>query len=163
MERPINQTPQPYFRPALPEGCVAKDRHMARALLGCYQGELYAIAAYLYRSLLTEHGDRTLSELFEMLAKEEIEQFRLVGELITALGERPILRTQVRIEESAACKEHTIRRTRLLEESLHEEKCMIERYQTLMASTEDRVVRSILSHLLSDGHRHAERLREAVC
>ncbi len=146
------------FRPSLPRGCVAHDRQMARALAGCYRWELYAVAAYLQRSVACEEEDRRLSAFFDELAHEEIEHFRTVGELIAALGERPMLRTQVCVKAGSSGDEGDTGRLRMLWESVREERRMIGYYQNLMHATEDRVVRSLLTHFLSDGHRHIEEL-----
>ena len=152
----------PPFRPVL-EGCVVRDCRMARALGDRYQSELYTIAAYLWRSLMSEKHNRGLSDLFDLFAREEIEHFRLVGELIASLGGVPTLYTQIRIDPSryvgetgSQCLE------RLVREAIRDEKRMVDRYQTLMGQTNDRVVRSVLSHILSDEHRHIEQLREKL-
>ena len=153
----------PSFRPRL-IGCVSQDIRMARAIGECYQCELYAIAAYLWRSLLCERQDRELSTLCEQYAREEIEHFRLLGELIVSLGGRPALYTQVKIdpanyprEDGAACVRQ------MMCEAIADERQMIDRYQTLMGKSSDRVVRSILAGLISDAHRHVERLESTFC
>ncbi len=146
------------FRPSLPKGCVAHDRRMAQALAGCYRWELYAVAAYLQRSVACEGEDGRLSVFFDELAHEEIEHFRTVGELIAALGERPILRAQVCVRTGGSDREGDGGRLRMLRESVREEHRMIGYYQNLMKATEDRVVRSLLMHFLSDGHRHIQDL-----
>lgn len=159
MNRLPNDAGNRPFRPCL-SGCVAQDLRMARAIGECYQCELYAIAAYLWRSLMCERHDRDLSELFERYAREEIEHFRLVGELISSLGGVPALYTQVRIDPArygnvndGGCV------SRFLSEAIADEKQMIDRFQTLMGKTNDRVVRSILTHLVADEHRHMEQLQ----
>ena len=73
-------------------GCVAHDPKMARAVLELYEEELYAISAYTYRSLLCDRSD-----LFQDLSRDEMRHFRLLGELILALGGNPMIRTQVRV------------------------------------------------------------------
>ena len=150
------------FRPTL-EGCVARDPRLARAVGECYQCALYGIAAYLWRSLMSEKRDRELSRLFDRLAREEIEQFRLLGELIAALGGVPTLYTQVRIDPARHGQPTEAQfLSRLIREAIGDERQMIDRYQTLMGRTCDRVVRSILSQLLSGEHRHIEQLREKL-
>ena len=150
------------FRPTL-SGCVAQDHRLAHAVGECYQRELYLIAAYLWRSLMSEKHDRELSQFFDLYAREEIEHFRLVGELIAALGGTPMLYTQVRIDPTRYGPLTAARfLAQLVGESIHDERLMIDRYQTLMGKTGDRVVRSVFSQILSDGHRHVERLSSAI-
>lgn len=156
---PYNSEKHPYppFHPRL-QGCVAHDRRMSHALEDCYAAELHAVAAYTYRSLLCEPADRTLSDLFNTLALEEIEHFRLLGELIIALGGNPTLRTRVQVEPfplchgDLACTEREARC--MIEDAIREEKVLVDCYETLMSRTEDRVVRSVFSHLIADEQAH---------
>ncbi len=136
----------PPFRPSLPLGCVARDRRMARSLSGCYQAELQSIAASLCRSVLCEVHDRALSDRFDALAKHRLERFRLVGELIFALGSHPSLRTQVCVEPDAGDLT-AAGRARMLEASRRESARMAERYATLSQNTSDRVVQAVLGQL----------------
>lgn len=142
-------------------GCVAHDPKMARAVTELYEEELYAISAYTYRSLLYDRSD-----LFLDLSKDEMKHFRLLGELILALGGNPMIRTQVRVdgyelERGSTCVSgHAC--TQMLNDSIREEKLAIDRYQTLMGCTNDRIVRSVLAGLVDDEQRHVEWLRAAV-
>lgn len=161
MQYNSEKRPYPPFHPTL-KGCVAHDRRMSRALEDCYAAELHAVAAYTYRSLLCEPADRTLSDLFNTLALEEIEHFRLLGELIIALGGNPTLRTRVQVESfplchgDSACSEREARC--MIEDAIREEKVLVDCYETLMSRTEDRVVRSVFSHLIADEQAHVSSL-----
>ena len=161
MQYHSEKRPYPPFHPKL-QGCVAHDRRMSRALEDCYAAELHAVATYTYRSLLCEPADRTLSDLFNTLALEEIEHFRLLGELILALGGNPTLRTRVQVEPFPLCggdRSCTDREAmRMIEEAIREEKALIDCYETLMSRTEDRVVRSVFSHLIADEQAHVNAL-----
>jgi bacterioferritin (cytochrome b1) len=158
-----NKTP---FRPTL-AGCIARDGRLARAVGECYQCALYGIAAYLWRSMMSETQDRELSMLFDCIARDEIEQFRLLGELILALGSNPTVKTQVRVSplewREGVCGSHEAAIRTMLEESVQLEKNASDRLQTLMGGTEDRVVRSLFAYLISDAQRHIEHLRAAIC
>ena len=90
-----NQNRTPRFRPPL-IGCVARDRQLALSLGSCYTDTFTSIAAQIYRSLVTSERDRVLSDLFDRMAEEELEQFRLLGELIVALGGEGIPRASGR-------------------------------------------------------------------
>ncbi len=136
----------PSFRPSLPQGCVARDRRMARALLGCYRSELQGIAASLCRSVLCEPHDRALADRFDALAKHRLERFRLVGELIFALGSHPSLRTQICVEPNDADLTPT-GRSDMLTAAKREAARMAQRYSILTHNTADHVVLAILTQL----------------
>lgn len=155
----------PPFRPAL-RGCVAKDMRLARAVQECYAHALYKVAADTYRSLLCEGVDETACELFDCIAVDEAEQFRLLGELIVALGGNPVLQTGIRVEPvEISCRKdvHGNRAVlHMLRESAREEHTAIDRLETLMSRTQDRVVRSLIAYILTNEQRHAERLKAAM-
>ena len=161
MNRNEGQPQSMRFRPTL-GGCVIQDAKMARSIEESYLEKLQAAAAYTYRSIMTKEVDCTVSALFEEIAEEEDEHFRLLGELILALGANPTVRTGIRVPPISGCdrKEETVRTLlQVIEEAIKEEKRKIDRLQILMGKTDDRVVRSLLDYLISDGHRHVEQLR----
>ena len=144
------------FRPPL-LGCVARDAFMANALKSCYIETFSLISANIYRSLRCAERERTLSDVFERAAVEDLERFRRVGELIMALGGDAELRS-VRSKRCFSARgeaSHVF-----LEEGIKERQRAIDRYETLMSKTGDRVVRSILSSLLSGERRALEQLWE---
>lgn len=142
-------------------GCVAHDPKMARAVEEAYREELYAISAYTYRSLLCDRSD-----LFVDISKDEMRHFRMLGELILALGGNPVIRTQLRVDsyELDSCGACVSQRAsmQMLHDSIREEKRAIDHYQTLMGCTDDRIVRSVLAGIVDDEQRHVEWLRAAI-
>ena len=155
----------PLFRPNL-RACVGEDVRLARAVEESYLEKLASVAAYTYRSLMTEEIDCALAEVFDSYAVEEMEHFRLLGDLILSLGGDPALRTQVRVTPIDWRRERRKEQDRtviqLLEEAIREEKRSVERLEVLMGHTEDRVVRSLLAYLISDGQRHVSCLQDAL-
>ncbi len=145
----------PRFRPRL-EGCVARDRHMAAMLDACYIDAFSSVAANIYRSLVSAECDRGLSELYEWIAEEELEAFRTLGELILALGGDAMLRQSRRMRPCGVPSD-----TRFLRVCCAECERNIDRYETLMSRTGDRVVRSIMAKLLSGERRIMEKLMRA--
>ena len=144
------------FRPRL-EGCVAKDRRFASMLEICYVECFASIAANIYRSLIASHKERALGEAFEWIAQEELEELRLLGELILALGGNAELRhVRLRSHSARACGTTTY-----VEECRNERMRDIDRYETLMSRTGDRVVRSLMAKLLSVQRRMLDRLNHA--
>jgi len=162
----MNQNNRPkrneIFHPT-PNGCVLQDLRFARALDELYADELNAIATASYRSMLCEECDHALSILFYEQMQDEIQHFRFLGELILALGGNPALRTQIRVEtmhrpddprsSCAALSEE------LLRAALRDKRRSIDRYQTMLGRTQDRVVRSLLCQLIDEEQRHSERLK----
>lgn len=148
---------RPYFR-----GCVARDARMARALEEALNEALCALAANTYRALICEQRDRALYELFDRMATEQLSHFRLLCELIVALGGTPAIRVQLRPHDARDVGEENLRTSCALEQLLRncteEEKRAIDRLQTLMGRTPDRVVRSLLSALVSDREANIRRL-----
>ena len=152
------------FRPTL-QGCVATDTRLARAIEECYLDKLQAFAAYTYKSIMADREDCAISELLEEIAEEEQEHFRLLGELIVALGANPTIRTCIKVPVigGGACGEDgrgTLHQ--MLEAACCEEKKWIDRLQGIMGKTTDRVVRALLDYIISDEQRHAEQLRSAL-
>jgi len=152
----------PAFYPTL-DGCVARDLRFAAALEESYMEELGSVAAYTYRALLWAKREPDVASLFDWLAKEEMLHFRMLGELILALGGNPVVHASLRVQGieqdgRGGCKKDMRSRASLFADSIREERRGIDRYQTLMGRTQDRVVRSVLAHLLGDEHRHVEAL-----
>lgn len=165
----MNQNNQPKqrerFHPT-PPGCVARDLSLARALEELYTDELNAVASASYRSMLCEECDRELSELLYEQMQEEIRHFRFLGELILSLGGNPTLRTQIRVEPLHRSDDPRSSCAKLSEKilcaALRDKRRSIDRYQTMLGRTQDRVVRSLLCQLIDEEQRHAERLKSVL-
>lgn len=153
----------PPFHPVF-EGCVVRDPCMANAVGESYLEELYAIVSYNYRTTIARGCNKPLAELFDRIAKEEMRHFRILGELILSLGGNPAVCTHLRIGVSDAIpmgRGSAGAAARMIADSLCEERRGIDRYQTLMGCTRDRVVRSVLAQILDDEQRHVEALLRA--
>lgn len=139
-------------------GRVTCDCRMAHKLGECYDEELQAIAAYIYRCVMTEEQAPHVSALFDAIARDEIFHFRRLGELILALGGTPTVHTTVHVEplelpEDVASRLRWVL-PRCLRDCIREEQSLIDRYETLIGKTSDRVVRSILAEFVADEQRH---------
>lgn len=147
-------------------GKVDEDVRMAHRLGECYDEELQVIAAYIYRSVMTEESVPHVSGMFDALANEEIWHFRRLGELILALGGNPVLRTTVRVDPLELCEDVPSRLQtvlpRCLRESIREQQSLVDRYETLVGKTSDRVVRSVLAEFIADEQRHIALLRNML-
>ena len=146
-------TPAPPFRPTV-RGCVGQDLSLARVAEEFYPELLASSVAYTYRSLLAEEEDPLLADRLDRFSAEDAEHFRMLGRLILALGGDPAHRTHLTLGgERASGPAPT---SALLKSALAEEKHLIDRLETLMGKSRDRVVRSLLSYVLED---HSRRLR----
>lgn len=164
-ERPMGNQPPHFFHPT-PKGCVARDLRFARALEELYAEELAAVCAASYRSMLCDGCDARLSEILLEQMEDEILHFRLLGELILELGGNPSLRTQIRVETlhrpedtKGGCE--ALSET-VLRQAMRDKRHSIDRCQTMLGRTQDRVVRSLLLWLIGEEQRHAERLRSVA-
>ncbi|MBQ9759850.1 MAG: ferritin-like domain-containing protein [Clostridia bacterium] len=161
MEELSREAPMPFCRRG-----SARDPRLARLLGECYRAELCSVAAYTYRAAVTEPHSKELSDAFDRIATDEMEHFRLLGALIVSLGGEPMLRMRWQsgegVPSSGDTRERAIAEGRMLSEAIEEERCEIDRYQTLMGQTEDRIVRSFLCQILSDEERHVARLKTLI-
>lgn len=147
--------------------CVPKQRRSGEGrpgafLEGCFQAQLCAVAAYTYRSLMTEGISRELSDVFDRIAIDEMEHFRLLGSLIASLGGDPVIRTSVQTEslemEAVDSRTQALVLTEVINLAVMEEREEILRYRTAMRCTDDRIVRGFLSQLITDEERHVSTL-----
>ena len=164
-DRQKGNYPPKFFHPT-PEGCVVRDIRFARALEELYAEELTAVCAASYRSMLCDSCDRHLSEILLEQMQDEILHFRLLGELILALGGNPSLRAQIRVETlhrpedmRGGCEE--LSKT-VLQQAIRDKRHSIDRCQTMLGRTQDRVARSLLLWLIGEEQRHAERLKQVA-
>ena len=154
-----------YFHP-IPKGCMAKDQRFARALESLYINELTAMAQASYWGMLCEGSSRRMADQFYEQMNNAIAHFRLLGEMILALGGNPAVRCQIRVEALPIqgeddCPDEIC--ARVLVCAVRWQKRSIDLYQTLLGRTEDRVARSLLLQLLSVQERylrHLERVQK---
>lgn len=150
----------PPFRPSL-RGCVGRDTRMAAAVYTCSAEAFFSISDNIYRSLVCRDCDTALSDLFEELAKTDLEHFRLLCELFHALNgvngqKTPCYPYRKRTSCSARNQDSPA------VAALWERRRNVDCYETLMKRTEDRVVHSVLAKLLATERLFCRRL-EAVC
>ena len=150
----------PRFRPPL-IGCVARDRQLAIALGGCYTDSFLTIGAQIWRSLSCESEDRRLSDLFDRMATEALEQFRTLGELIAALGGDGMVRLGKCGTRGGSTRERN--GAEMIAAAIGEKRCCVDRYETLMSRTGDRVVRSVLSRLIFAERKMISELEGFAC
>lgn len=128
--------------------------------------ELRAIAAASYRAMLCERISQAVSSLMLEMMQNAIAQFRFLGELILALGGSPCIHAQIRVDTK-----HRAGDTRtgedqllweLLQDAARDRRNSIDRYQSLLGRTQDRVVRSMLMQLILEEQRLSERVKKML-
>ena len=149
----------PPFRPSL-RGCVGRDVRLAAALYTCSMEAFVSISDNVYRSLICRDCDTELSDLFEELARVDLERFRTLGELFLALGGSGQKRFFHTPCKNACVTAHT--QDGLVQSALWERRRNIDCFETLMGRTEDRVVRSVFAKLICTEELLCRRL-ESVC
>ena len=148
----------PPFRPSL-RGCVGRDARLAASVYTCCSEAFFSISDNIYRSLALSNGDSALADLFEELAEQDLERFRLLEELYFALlgTDGPKAPRYPRFSRTACparCQDSPATA------ALWERRRNIDCFETLMGRTEDRVVRSVFSKLLSAEHILCRRLEQ---
>lgn len=150
----------PPFRPSL-RGCVGRDARLAAAVYTCSIEAFWSISDNIYRSLTHKDCDTALSDLFEELAEKDLERFRLLGELFLALSEGDKQKTPCYpYRKRASCTSRCQDSPTLT--ALWERRRNIDCFESLMGRTEDRVVRSVFSKILSTERLLCRKL-ESVC
>ena len=137
----------PPFRPSL-RGCVGRDERLAIAVYTCACEAFWSISDNVWRSLVCKDRDTSLSDLFNELAEADLERFRTLGELFWALNEggnspRPCYSYRKRASHSPHHQgSHA-------DAALWERRRNMDCFEALMKRTEDRVVISVFSKILS--------------
>ena len=150
----------PPFRPSL-RGCVGCDARLAAAVYTCSTEAFFSISDNIYRSLACRDSDTALSDLFEEIAERDLERFRTLGELFLALGEGSNPKTPCYpYRKRSPCPSQN--RNSPAHAALWERRRNVDCLETLMGRTEDRVVRSVFSKLLSAEQLLCRKL-EAIC
>ena len=150
----------PPFRPSL-RGCVGRDARLASSTYTCCSRAFFSISDNIYRSLICRDSDTALSDLFEELAQTDLEQFRTLGELFLALSDADRRKT-LRYPYFKRASRPSQNQDSPALAALWERRCNIDCFETLMGRTEDRVVRSVFSKLLSAERLLCRRL-ESIC
>ena len=150
----------PPFRPSL-RGCVGRDARLASSTYTCCSRAFFSISDNIYRSLICRDSDTALSDLFEELAQTDLEQFRTLGELFLALSDADRRKALHYPYFKRASRPSQNQDSPALA-ALWERRCNIDCFETLMGRTEDRVVRSVFSKLLSAERLLCRRL-ESIC
>ena len=149
----------PPFRPSLC-GCVGRDARMAAAVYTCCSEAFFSISNNIYRSLVYKNCDTFLSDLFNELAEADLERFRLLEELFLALNDDKKAKSFCYPYQKRTCAPRSQDSPALA--ALWERRRNIDCFEALMKRTEDRVVRSVFSKILSTEHLLCRRL-EGIC
>lgn len=150
--------------PNLAHETIPCDPRLARLVCGSYYGELSAISGYIYRAIMTEESCKSLSELFEQIAIDEMHHFRILGRLIRLLGGNPTICTNVSVSSvhrgelcSPCCGES---RSILLTESIREEETALAEYKKLAKAAGSGTVATLFLRIAADEERHIRLLKE---
>lgn len=141
---------------------VRKNPRLINGVAAARCDELNAISDYVYYSLILAECYPALSELFEKLSMTEMLHFRLLGQVVLALGGNPCVRC--RVGGSSVCVPPTACDVkRLLENAIEGEKKACAEYKRLAAeSCCDKSAETIFCRLASDEESHARMLEAAL-
>lgn len=146
---------------------VKRTPRLARALFAPRADELSAISNYTYYSIAFERSMPELVELFDIIALTEMRHFRLLGELIDALGADPAINMHLRTTALGLTEDEDSRApvaaVRVLRSLLHDEEVAAREYARLAGVFEDDpAAATILTCLAADEAAHARALRDAL-
>lgn len=141
---------------------VMKNPRLINGVLAARCDELNAISDYVYYSIILAECYPGVSELFEKLAMTEMLHFRLLGQVVLALGGNPCVRC--RVGGSSVCVPPKVCDVkRLLENAISGEKKSCSDYKRLAAETcGDKIAEEIFCRLASDEEGHARMLSTAL-
>lgn len=148
-------------------GGVRRAPRLARSLFAPRADELSAISNYTYYSIVFESSMPELSELFDEIALTEMRHFRLLGELIDALGADPVVNMRLHTVALGLTEDEDSRApvaaVRVLRSLLSDEEAAAREYARLAAVFEDdTAAAAILTRLAADETAHARALRRAL-
>lgn len=143
-------------------GSVGQDERTGRRLLPCCSAAASGEILYGYRRRMAEFFHTELCVLFEEMEQDKRWHFEMLGRLILVLGVAPVPAARLSPvaepwERSRATWQQNL--PRLLNVCVRQESVGIERLQTAMGGTDDRVVRSFLAQLIGDEERHIRALQ----
>ncbi len=146
-----------------------KNMMLASALSQAYggkTGELTSISEYLYQSILCAEEYPAISELFEDLAKVEMRHFRILGEMICALGAPPKVCVHKdfcrRIPWSGGYPFYRTTLGEALAGSMRDEEHAAAFYRKLAGCVENESVSQLLLRLAKDEEHHETLLGQAL-
>lgn len=131
----------PRFYPPL-IGCVARDMGLCRMLCGLWADTFSALRRSLEGGLWCLSQDRILGDALYRDAMDTLEEMRILGELIMALGGGTLPEGRI----GRKCRFLTP--GDLILALVKDKMQRIDLYETVMAHTSDRVVRSVISGLI---------------
>ena len=131
----------PRFYPPL-IGCVAKDLSLCRMLSSLWSDTFSSFRCSLEGSLFLLPSDRAMGDALYRDAAELLEELRVLGELTVALG-------GCRFSEGGSKSGRCRSARELILGAIRDKRRRIDLYETVMSRTGDRVVRSVLSGLIS--------------
>lgn len=141
---------------------IMKNPRLINGAMAARCDELNTISDYVYYGIILAECHPALSELFEKLAMTEMLHFRLLGQMILALGGNPCVRTRVN-SASVCVPPTTCDVKRLLESAISGERKACVEYKRLAAEAcGDKVAEEIFCRLASDEESHAKMLCAAL-
>ncbi len=149
-----------------PAPTIRPDSRLATRMMRAYNEELNNVIAYTYQHLLTEGLDAEASELFFVLAREDMAHFHTLGRLIRALGGDPGVSMRMRtprvdLTGDASCRALPVVR-RMLRQDMAAEAAGITELESLAAAARDEAVISELREIIRDEREQYERLESLL-
>lgn len=136
---------------------IKKDYRLGKNLYDSFAGkggELTAITQYIYQHM-TINEDKELSNIFKIIAIQEMHHLNILGDLLINLGFTPYFMGRY---NNKWCSDNVTYRFNGLEEMLkiniESEERAIKEYKRLISMTDDDRVKMILSRIIIDEEMH---------
>ena len=140
--------------------CFTTDLPFSRALIPALLGELQTVSDYIYQSILLEKEYPYLSKTLEGIAIVEMRHYKMLSQLIYALGLDPHINNRIRtlplgiLDKNDETVLYKVKKTLL--QNISEEDSAKEEYRKLANCSHDSKIAKILERIADDEELHSE-------
>ncbi len=152
-------------------GFLAQDRMaeqnvlLARRLMRLFTQEFTNISNILYRSIMVDPLYPGVSDILDTIAADDVISLRELGRLILDLGENPrivanIRTPQINYTPLTGLSPDFLKR--MINDTLEVEAELLKNYNEIIASTDDRAVKDVLTRIIGAHEDHVPRLNQIL-
>lgn len=137
-----------------------KDRYLSRLILVEYAGcesELSSISRYIYQSVILNKVNVKVSETLEEIAIDEIEHFKMLGMIISKLGEKPsLILSNINNKRVENIKKISVKN--IISENILKEYMSIENYKRIINIIDNESIEKYFKQIISEEKQHIKKL-----
>ncbi len=143
---------------------IGQNRPLGKSLDPSRINELSFISEYIYQSIIFEDMYPKLSQLYDKIAMQKMEHYKLLSELQLRLGVNPCVNMRLNINPIDITEDRDSIAPRAALRSLHcfirSELASAEEYRRLSCEADTPYISRLLSEFANDEERHATELLE---